>query len=547
MKPRALDLSCLTQSEQQQIAAEPSVISSGNTAIALYMRYSSDRQSEQSIEGQLRVCIEYCKRKKYRISAIYVDRATSAHKDIEKRVEFQRMITDSAKAEWTILLVYKLDRFARSRQDSAISKMRLNKNGVAVESATEDIANTPEGIILESVLEGLAEYYSVELSQKITRGMRESALKANSVGGRISLGYKTENKKLVIDPVSANIVREAFERYAAGESCADIIRTFNAKGYLTAKGVPFNYSSFKSMFKNERYIGTYTYKDIRIENAVPQIIDKELFEKVQRRLKSVAAAPARGKAKVNYLLSGKIFCGLCGEPMNGDTGRNNKGTTYNYYTCYGRKRKHTCSKKPMRKEWIEQVVAQACLDLLTDDVIEELADMAIKQKDADILESRIPELTAKIKECEISIKNLSRIVERGIDSEDILNRITELSEQKKALSKQLEIEEKEVPHIDKYHIIYWLSRFKDGDIEDDNFKRQLIDMLVNSVTIYDETDGYRIITAYNLTSKPTDTFRVDDKTLLGLQGSKSTISRVSEQIVVEFVLIRSKKYPLSKR
>lgn len=546
MKPRALDLSCLTQAEQQQIAAEPSIITSGNTAIALYMRYSSDRQTEQSIEGQLRVCIEYCKRKKYRISAIYIDRATSAHKDIEKRVEFQRMIADSAKADWSVLLVYKLDRFARSRQDSAISKMRLKKNGVSVESATEEIASTPEGIILESVLEGLAEYYSVELSQKITRGLRESALKGNSVGGRISLGYKIENKKLVIDPVGAKIVREAFDRYAAGESCADIIRAFNTKGYLTAKGVPFNRSSFKSLFKNERYIGTYMYKDIRIENAIPPIVEKDTFEQVQNRLKAVAAAPARGKAKVNYLLSGKIFCGHCGEHMNGDTGRNSKGVTYNYYTCYARKRAHSCDKKPVPKEWIETVVAQAALDLLTDDVIEELADMAIKQKDADILESRIPELTAKIKECEISIKNLSRIVERGVDSEDIINRITELSEQKKSLTKQLDTEEKTVPHIDKYHIIYWLSRFKNGDIEDDSFKRQLIDMLVNSVTVYDETDGFRVITAYNLTSKPTETFRIDDKTLLGLQGFNSTISRKSEQIIIEFVFVQSRKYPLSK-
>ena len=164
----------------------------------LYLRYSSSNQTEQSIEGQMHVCQDFCKRHNIRIVEMYIDRATSASKDIEKRVDFLKMIKDSEKGNFNAVIVYKLDRFARSRYDSATYKYRLKRNGVQLISATENITQDPEGIILESVLEGMAEFYSAELSQKINRGMRESAMKHNSIGGAIPLGYKTVDKKLVL-------------------------------------------------------------------------------------------------------------------------------------------------------------------------------------------------------------------------------------------------------------------------------------------------------------------------------------------------------------
>ena len=171
----------------------------------LYLRYSSSNQTEQSIEGQMHVCQDFCKRHNIRIVEMYIDRATSASKDIEKRVEFLKMIKDSEKGNFNAVIVYKLDRFARSRYDSATYKYRLKRNGVQLISATENITQDPEGIILESVLEGMAEFYSAELSQKINRGMRESVMKHNSIGGAIPLGYKTVDKKLVIDETTAPI------------------------------------------------------------------------------------------------------------------------------------------------------------------------------------------------------------------------------------------------------------------------------------------------------------------------------------------------------
>ena len=235
-----IDLSSLTPAERTLFDGCPEALDSGcETVCCFYLRYSSDKQTEQSIEGQLRDLLDFCKRMGYRCAAVYVDRAISAHASMEKRPAFQQMLTDSARSEWTIVLVWKLDRFARRREDAAIARMRLRKNGCTVESAKENISKNPEGVILESLLEGMAEYYSAELSQKVKRGMRETALKGSSTGGVIPLGYKSVNKRLELDPVYAPIVKEMFERYAAGETATSIMRDLNARGYRTAKNMEF--------------------------------------------------------------------------------------------------------------------------------------------------------------------------------------------------------------------------------------------------------------------------------------------------------------------
>ena len=547
-----LDLSCLTDEEISQFRQDPSTLYEGEQDVALYLRYSSTGQSDQSIEGQLRDCRAYCKANHYRIVAIYVDRATTARKDVEKRIHLMEMIADSAKQRWEYVIVWKLDRFARNRNDSAVMKMRLRKNGVKVLSATENLTDSPESIILESVLEGMAEFFSAELSQKVTRGMRESALKCHSVGGHVPLGYKIENHKLAIDPDTAHIVQEAFQLYANGETVADICRKFNSAGYKTAKGVAFNRNSFKSMFRNERYIGVYTYKDIRIEGGVPAIIDKELFETVQRRLSKNAEAPARGKAKVDYLLSGKLFCGHCGDSMNGESGVGRKGITYHYYSCYTKKRRLGCDKRPLKKDYIECIVAEDAYNLLTDELIDEIADMAIQQSEQDLKDNtHIPQLTIQLHEIEQSIDNITAAIEKGIASETLMNRLVQLEREKKQISRKIKEEEKFIYRIDRDQIVFWLSQFKYGDIENEDFRRHLIDLLINSVTVWDEPDGYKITTAYNLTSCKTKTFRVEknpaaeEATGFDFGEPECTIERISEPFIVwGTVFVQTRRHSL---
>lgn len=183
--------------------------------VVIYARYSSEHQNEQSIEGQLRYCYEYAAHHGFRVVGEYIDRALSGTR-ADSRPDFQRMIADSRKRVFQYVLVWKLDRFARNRYDSAIYKNELKKNGVRVLSVTEGIGEGSESIILEAVLEAMAEEYSRQLSQNVRRGMNETAMKCNSVGGTIPLGYRVEGKKLVVEEKEAEIVRYIFQQYAAG-------------------------------------------------------------------------------------------------------------------------------------------------------------------------------------------------------------------------------------------------------------------------------------------------------------------------------------------
>lgn len=244
----------------------------------IYARYSSDNQREESIEGQLRECKEYAARNGIRIINTYIDRAFSAKTD--NRPQFRQMIKDSDTRTFEVVLVWKLDRFSRNRYDSAHYKRILKNNRVQVISITEPISNSPEGIMLESLLEGMAEYYSAELSEKVSRGHKENALKAKFNGGVIPLGYRIdEQMHYQIDPATAPIVQEVFHRYAEGETVKELCEDLNARGIRTGMGRPFTKSSFQNLLKNRRYLGEYRYKDIVIEGAIPNIIDPITFEK----------------------------------------------------------------------------------------------------------------------------------------------------------------------------------------------------------------------------------------------------------------------------
>lgn len=547
-----IDLSALTASEQRQFTENPSVLSTDcDVVCCLYMRYSSDRQTEQSIEGQLRELLSFCKQHKYRVAAIYVDRAISAHASMEKRPAFQQMLSDSSRAAWKTVLVYKLDRFARNREDAAVARMRLRKNGCNVESAKEGISKNPEGVILESILEGMAEYYSLELSQKITRGMRESALKGQAVGGFVPFGYKIENKRWVLDPLTAPLALEAFTRYADGETAAAICDDLNSRGHRTSRGVKFNKSSFKQMFRNEKYIGVYKYKDIRVEDAVPRIVPDDVWARVQARVKVNEQSPARGKAKVPYLLMGKLFCGHCGSKMVGDCGTSRNKTAYNYYTCAARKRQRNCNKKPVPKDWIEDIVAQDSLEVLTDEVIEYVATIAAQQSENEIQQNtNIPVLQSQIADIERKIKNLVKALEAASTAPDVLvARIADLESQKKGLTAQLSEEKQSVVPLTKEMVVYFLESVRSQVVDLETQKPMLFNLLINSVTVYDDEPGFlKFTTAYNLTQIPAKTYKVQTS-----DGCKcSDIGLISPPLdtypntiaVVGMVFVQTKRHAL---
>jgi DNA invertase Pin-like site-specific DNA recombinase len=204
----------------------------------IYARYSSDNQTENSIEGQIRECRAFAERNGIKILNSYIDRAFSAKTD--NRPEFQKLMKDSSKNLFDVVLVWKLDRFARNRYDSAHNKAILRKNGVKVVSATEPISEDSTGILLESLLKGYAEFFSAELSEKVIRGMTENAHKCKYNGAGVPVGYYIdENQHFQVNETAAPLVAEAFRMYAdERKSVRQIVDILNDKGLVTSYKKP---------------------------------------------------------------------------------------------------------------------------------------------------------------------------------------------------------------------------------------------------------------------------------------------------------------------
>lgn len=247
----------------------------------IYARYSpGPNQTDQSIEGQVHDCEEYARRNNIRIIKIYADRHLSG-KDSVHRNEFQQMLRDAESQQFSTVITWKIDRFGRNREEIALNKYRLRKSGVSVRYALENIPTGPEGIILESMLEGMAEYYSAELAQKIRRGQRESVAKGRILGVKGTYGYKKDKDlHFVVDEPAAAVVREIFQQYADGMMQKDIISLLNSKSIKKADGRPFTPNAIRRLLSNRQYIGEYRYGDNVNMDAIPPIVPVELFNTV---------------------------------------------------------------------------------------------------------------------------------------------------------------------------------------------------------------------------------------------------------------------------
>lgn len=465
----------------------------------IYARYSCDRQNEASIEGQLRECQEYATRNEFTIVGTYIDRALTGTND--NREQFQKMISDGDKGLFDIVLMYKMDRFARNRYDSAVYKARLKKNGIRVLYAKENIPDGPEGIILESLLEGLAEYYSAELSQKIKRGLKENALNGRTTGGRGALGFMTnENRQLVVDEKTAPIVQRIYALYDKGVAVTEICEELNQKGFKTSTGSRFNKNSLWVILKNEKYLGVYTAMDTRIENCFPAIIDKDLYERVQKRLAQNSLAPGRGRAKVDYLLSGKLFCGKCGSGMVGESGTSKSGDKHNYYICAKKKREKACDKKTVRKEWVEQLVVEmTAVHILQPERIELIAKRCVEIQNSDNGQHVQMDLLKKqLAETEKAIQNLISAMEQGIVSKSTKARLIELEAAQEQLEHEITVCSVATPKLTEREVRFLLSQFiRETDEPMEEYSRNLLDSLVSSVHLHED----KLIVTYNLLNK----------------------------------------------
>lgn len=455
----------------------------------VYARYSSHNQTEQSIEGQLAAAQKYAEAKGYTIVRTYIDRAMTGKND--NRDDFQKMLSDTSKKQFGVIIVWKVDRFGRNREEITFNKYRCKKNGVRVEYVAENLPDSPEGVILESVLEGMAEYYSLQLSQNVRRGLLESAKKHQVIGGNLPLGYiMSKDKKYAIDPKTAPTVKMVFDMYAAGSTITEVITHLNSLGLRTKAGKPFTKSSLTTVLKNEKYIGVYTYKDIiRDENVIPPLVDKEVFYKVQDMLKVNRRMPAHKWSYSDYILTDKLFCGKCGTAMVGESGFGKMGVKYSYYMCAKRRKDKTCDKKPVRQEWIEEIVLNRVQEILhNNELLEFIAENTWQYYlEQDESREKVKALQTQLDGVEKSINNLMRAIEAGLFNDMTKSRMDELEGQRAALKKSIaDVELEKGFRLTKEHIMFFLEQLKELDATDRDCQKRLIEVFVNSIFVYDD-------------------------------------------------------------
>ena len=451
----------------------------------IYARYSSDSQREESIEGQLRECTAFAEKNGITILRHYIDRAFSAKTD--NRPEFQAMIKDSSKKLFDMIIVWKLDRFARNRYDSARYKAQLKKNGVKVVSATETISDGAEGILLESMLEGMAEYYSADLAEKVVRGMTENALKCKYNGGTPPLGYVIDSEQYFqIDPLTAPFVLEAFKRYDEGATMTQIRDWLNEKGIKNTRRQEMTYNSIQHMLNNRRYIGEYSYREVIIPDGIPAIVPKDLFDRVQEKMAKNKKAPARHKAEDDYLLTTKLFCGYCGAYLCGESGTSRTGLVHHYYKCVSVKKKRAeCHKKPVKKQWIEDLVVDETMKMVMDDkAIEAIVSMLMELQNRE--SSSLPLYEKELKDTEAAIDNMLNAIQQGIFNKSTKARLDELEAAKDELENMIACEKLAKPKITEEQMMFWLHRFRKLDVSKKEHRQMLIDTFVNAIYLYDD-------------------------------------------------------------
>ncbi|AUD65424.1 hypothetical protein BK011_06860 [Tenericutes bacterium MZ-XQ] len=472
----------------------------------IYARYSSDKQNEQSIESQLRVCKDYAKKNKLNVVGIYIDRAQSGKYD--DRIEFSKMMRDSGKDLFDYIIIYKLDRFSRNKYDSAVHNHTLKKNGIKRLSAMENITEGPEGILMESILEGMAEYYSLELEQKVRRGIKENLLNGKSIGGHKVYGYSTANHKHIVNESEAIIVRKIFELYINGKTAKEIVSEINMLGHN------LNMNRVYRMLKNTKYIGVYEHSGVVYSNIYPRIVDDKSFYKVQSLMSKNKKAPAAKKARVPYHLTGKMFCSKCGRPMIADS-TNKSDKIYHYYSCNkNRSIQQKCSTNRISKMQIETLIANKIINnIFTDKHFNELIKDSIESYNKNIDDdSKIKSLEQNLKRTKKQITNIIESIKDGLSSKTLLQELSKLENEVEILQDEIYKENLLKPQrIDDRRLFYMINKHLESmDINEIN--EYVLDAFLTNV-IYDDESVTIFINFFK-----------ENKVTIGMDELKSSIS-----------------------
>lgn len=458
---------------------------SPRTAVA-YARYSSAGQRDVSIEQQLADIRSFAMREGFTLVHEYADHARSGYKNTSARTAFQSMLSAAEKGTFDTVISWKVDRFGRNREESAIFKGKLRRYGVRVLYAMEPIPEGSAGVLLEGMLEATAEWYSRQLSENVTRGMTDNAHRCLYNGTKI-IGYvRGADGRYALDPAGAAVVRNIFDLYRSGFSAARICRRLNDQGVKTSRGCSWQTESLMRIINNERYTGVYIWGDIRVPDGMPAIIDRSVWEEAQLMKKKTSRHIEQGA--VDFLLTGKAYCGHCGAAMIGDSGTSKDGTRHYYYTCQARKARKGCRKKSLTKEYLERRVIDFILDeALSDDCIDATISVIMRKQEESMKSSPLAAVEAEYQETLRQIDNINNAIAAGIWNSSTSAKLKSLEDAAEDLRQSVEMMKfSQSQLLDHDRVEFFLRRFKKGDRNDPRFCRQMIDMFVNAVYVFDD-------------------------------------------------------------
>ncbi len=472
---------------------------------------------EESIDAQLRACEEYASRNGYIVVNKYCDSAKSGTS--ADREQFQKMISDSEENNFQFVIVHKLDRFSRDKYDSVYYKRKLKNNGIRVVSALENLSDDPESIMLESVLEGMSQYYSANLAREVMKGLKENAYQCKHTGGIAPLGYSIDKDtlKYIINEEEAKIVRTIFTMYNNCCGYSEILTHLNSLGYKTKVNKPFSKSSINAILKNEKYRGVYIYNRkkefdinrkrkpkeksesevIRIENGIPRIVSDDVFYKTNHKMTKNKLKSGSYNAKHSYLLSGLIECGECGSSICGNSRTGGRTSSmYTSYRCSSKvsKKNIHCTCKEIRKEYIEHYVIDSITATLFNDAnVKELVKMMndYNQQSKKAISKELKSYNTKLKDVENEISNILKLISTSnINFETVRKTLEELEVSKEYITSRIETLEKEYNiepiGIDKMESLIGSSK---DFLLNKNIPecRKFIDSYIDKVLIYNDS------------------------------------------------------------
>ncbi len=454
-----------------------------------YCRYSSHSQREASIEQQMAAAQAYAEANEITIIETYSDRATTGRND--DRHEFQRMMKDAERGKFQCVIAWKSDRLGRNMLQAMQNEARLNSLGVICMYVEENFDDTAAGRFALRNMMNVNQFYSESMAENITRGLQYNAENCMVTNGNLPFGYKADSSlHYALDSPKDEIVREIFTRVASGERMVDIYTDLNNRNILTSHGKHWTKSGFNSILHNERYKGIYIYGDIRIANGIPRIVSDELFEKVQKVLKMKKNPRGRHRSAAEYLLTGKLFCGYCKNPMTGMSGSSKTGTVHHYYACSHKRANGAaaCRKKTVRKEQVEFEIAQAIKTKLNDhDVQDWIINLLLSRQNR---YHHIPELEimkSKLEEVKISIKNILTAMEAGIITPSTKERLMELESESSRLDDSInKLEKLGQKNYTREQISEWFGFLQNGNLNDKKYQQQLFDLFLSRAYLYDD-------------------------------------------------------------